>query len=467
MKEWLVWVLLAAVVLLALVPLRGPVHPPAPQLSFTIKAEKTKLLVGEPLKLKMRVRNETKDELKLEFHLGFGCTNALGAVISSDGGKTFQPYTSMAMLIGQYKLCLAPPFALKSGEEHKGEEFISFHVVSLDQRDFAFPKAGKYQIKMTLVPRPLLVVLESNVIEIEVVEPEGKDKEALQFIVDNQLKPFLTPEARFFPVTDEVVQKLQEFLEKFPDSPYAPYVQLGLEGICQGHREELPACLSQEQKQPLELSIATDKTKVLVGEPVQLKLKLKNNSDKDLTGVFYLTFASGTLHVLITPVGQPEFLYWPASLQMAETAEIPLRLVTLKAGEEVEGKEFISYDVKKKDFALPAAGKYQLRAEQFFDPDDLSKKVESQGIAVEVVDPQSQEDKDALQFIVDKQLKADLTPEASLVPPLEGRTVNDEVQLLQEFLKKFPTSTYVPYVLAGLNAICQGRAQELPACTRR
>jgi len=28
MKEWLVWVLLAAVVLLALVPLRGPVHPP-------------------------------------------------------------------------------------------------------------------------------------------------------------------------------------------------------------------------------------------------------------------------------------------------------------------------------------------------------------------------------------------------------------------------------------------------------
>lgn len=474
MKEWLVWVLLAAVVLLALVPLRGPVHPPAPQLSFTIKAEKTKLLVGEPLKIQMRIRNETGNDLELQTRLSFGCFNTLSVTISRDGGKTFQPYTSRATLwlVGQTCWLNLIPLTLKAGEEWKGEEFISFHVASFDsmsnvEGDFAFPKAGKYQIKMTLVPRPLLVVLESNVIEIEVVEPEGKDKEALQFIVDNQLKPFLTPEARFFPVTDEVVQKLQEFLEKFPDSPYAPYVQLGLEGICQGHREELPACLSQEQKQPLELSIATDKAKVLVGEPVQLKLKLKNNSDKDLTGVFYLTFLSGTLHVLITPVGQPEFLYWPASLQMAETAEIPLRLVTLKAGEEVEGKEFISYDVKKKDFALPAAGKYQLRAEQFFDPDDLSKKVESQGIAVEVVDPQSQEDKDALQFIVDKQLKADLTPEASLVPPLEGRTVNDEVQLLQEFLKKFPTSTYVPYVLAGLNAICQGRAQELPACTRR
>jgi hypothetical protein len=487
MKEWMVWVLLAAVVLLALVPLRGPVHPPAPQLSFTIKAEKTKLLVGEPLKIQMRIRNETGNDLELQTRLSFGCFNTLSVTISRDGGKTFQPYTSRATLwlVGQTCWLNLIPLTLKAGEEWKGEEFISFHVASFDsmsnvEGDFAFPKAGKYQVKMTLrsftsgeIPRQPYLLLdkeilsESNIVEVKVVEPKGKDKEALQFIVDNQLKPFLTPEATFFPVTDEVVQKLQEFLEKFPDSPYAPYVQLGLEAICQGRREELPACwnISQEQKQPLELSIATDKTKVLVGEPVQLKLKLKNNSDKDLTGVFYLTFLSGTLHVLITPVGQPEFLYWPASLQMAETAEIPLRLVTLKAGEEVEGKEFISYDVKKKDFALPAAGKYQLRAEQFFDPDDLSKKVESQGIAVEVVDPQSQEDKDALQFIVDKQLKADLTPEASLVPPLEGRTVNDEVQLLQEFLKKFPTSTYVPYVLAGLNAICQGRAQELPACS--
>jgi len=205
-------------------------------------------LVGEPLKLKMRVRNETKDELKLEFHLGFGCTNALGAVISSDGGKTFQPYTSMAMLIGQYKLCLAPPFALKSGEEHKGEEFIGFHVVSFEvtkgklEGDFAFPKAGKYQIKVTLFPRPLPGILESNVIEMEVVEPEGQDKEALQFIVDNQLKPFLTPEATFFPVTDETVQKLQEFLEEFEGSTYAPYVKLGLEAICWELREQLPSC---------------------------------------------------------------------------------------------------------------------------------------------------------------------------------------------------------------------------------
>jgi hypothetical protein len=124
-------------------------------------------------------------------------------------------------------------------------------------------------------------------------------------LCDNQLRALPDPGSDVLPPsTDEVVQTSCSagFWSKFPDSTYAPYVQLGLEAICQGRREELPACwnISQEQKQPLELSIATDKAKLLVGEPVQLKLKLKNNSDKDLTGVFYLTFASGTLHVLIT-----------------------------------------------------------------------------------------------------------------------------------------------------------------------
>lgn len=214
----------------------------------------------------------------------------------------------------------------------------------------------------------------------------------------------------------------------------------------------------------LEFTIAAVKDKFIVGEPVQLKLQLVNNSDKDLTGTFYLSFKFGTLYVLIRPPGQPEFLYWPASLQKAETSEFPLSLVTLKAGEKLEGKEFVSYDLKKEDFALPVAGKYQLKAEQLFDPDDPSKRARSNTITVEVVDPQIKEDKDALQFIIDNNLKAYLTPEARLIPPPEGKTINDQVQLLQEFLKKFPNSTYVPYVAAGLAAICQGREQELPAC---
>lgn len=246
--------LIGAGLLLTLMPLRpwewgrGQAQSQPPQLSFTIKAEKGKLLIGEPLKTQLVVRNETQQELKLQFSISFRCANDLGVAISSDGGKTFQPYTSMAILNALRKLCEVAPFTLKAGEERKGEEFIGFHVVSFDpmtnkvEGDFAFPKAGRYQIKMTLAPRPLPGTVESNVVEVEVVEPEGKDKEALQFIVDNQLKPFLTPEAVLFPVKDETVQKLQQFLEKFKESAYASYVQLGLSAICRELREQLPAC---------------------------------------------------------------------------------------------------------------------------------------------------------------------------------------------------------------------------------
>jgi hypothetical protein len=83
---------------------------------------------------------------------------------------------------------------------------------------------------------------------------------------------------------------------------------------------------------------------------------------------------------------------------------------------------------------------------------------------VEVTQPVSEKDKEALQFLVEHHLKADLTPEARMASPPEGKTTNDEVLLLQEFLKKFEESTYAPYVRLGLEAICRGREQELPAC---
>jgi hypothetical protein len=71
-----------------------------------------------------------------------------------------------------------------------------------------------------------------------------------------------------------------------------------------------------------------------------------------------------------------------------------------------------------------------------------------------------------LQFIIDHQLQAYLTAEARLISPPEGKTVNDQVLLLQEFLKKFEGSTYAPYVQLGLEAICRGREQEFPACQK-
>lgn len=213
----------------------------------------------------------------------------------------------------------------------------------------------------------------------------------------------------------------------------------------------------------LELVILADETQLLVGQTLQLEIRLINKSDKDLTGPFHLSFKAGRLQLLIASPDQPFTLYFPASLQLAQTQDRLLRNVTLKAGKELISKEFVSYDVKTQDFAFPKAGDYRLKALLFFDPKDPQKHLESNEIKVTVTEPQRKE-KEALKFIVDNQLKPYLTTESRLIPTPAGKTVNDQVKLLREFLKKFPDSAYLPHVLVGLAALCKGRIQELPAC---
>ncbi len=212
----------------------------------------------------------------------------------------------------------------------------------------------------------------------------------------------------------------------------------------------------------LELVVSADEAQILVGQPLKLELRVINKSDRDLSGFFYLAFEAGTLQVLIAPPGQPFALYFPASLRLAETQEKVLRRVTIKAKKEMKAEEFVSYDVQTQDFAFPKAGDYRLKAILAYEPKD-KKQLESGEIKVTVLEPEGKE-KEALKFIVDNQLKPFLTPEAVLVPPPTGKADNDLVKQLQEFLRKFPESAYVPYVLLGTVTLCRGREEKLPAC---
>ncbi len=72
MKEWMVFVLLGVLVLLALVPLRGlvrgPVQPPE-KLEFVLATNKTTFLVGEPVKVNFKLTNKSDQILTADFHL--------------------------------------------------------------------------------------------------------------------------------------------------------------------------------------------------------------------------------------------------------------------------------------------------------------------------------------------------------------------------------------------------------------
>ncbi len=227
-----------------------------------------------------------------------------------------------------------------------------------------------------------------------------------------------------------------------------------------------PRLLSQQEQPKLELTIMSSdlqgqKQRFLVGEPIQLRLTLHNVSKEPQTGTFSLQFRAATLHVFIAKERDAFTLYMPQSLRIASRADIVHTLITLQPGEKLEEIEFVSFDVNANDFAMPTVGHYQLKAVHFFAIPDLSKTVESNVIAVEVVEPEGK-DKEALQFIVDNKFKPFLTPEAG-----SFRVENETVVQLKAFVEeKFPDSTYAPYVKLGLEAICKTQRERLPACQK-
>lgn len=220
-------------------------------LTLTVTPEKTQLLLGEPLKIKLTVSNNTSKEATGIFPLDYRHNN-IQVDLSPDGGQTIQVYTSPLMRWARTALMPPPPpLTLQQGGKTEGEVFVSFNV---ETKGLAFPKAGKFWFRMKVgvivdfgKPTEKSELLESGWIAIEVLEPtQDQDKKALQFTQEKKLERFLTPEAPYaFEEADdqnEIVRQLKALLEKFPNSAYAPYAKLGLDAICKGREQELLAC---------------------------------------------------------------------------------------------------------------------------------------------------------------------------------------------------------------------------------
>lgn len=214
------------------------------KLEFVIATEKGAFLLGEPVKVKFQLTNKSDKALTADFHLRFGLER-LKLLIARDD-EPFKPYTSIVMRIAAYERRASPkPVTLQPGEAIESAEFVSFDV---NRDQFAFPTAGTYKLKAEhfFDAQDLSKKVESNVAEISVTQPTGKEQEALKFIQDNKLERFLTPEGRFFDFDNNIVSKLKEFIKGFPDSIYISHAQLALAALCE-ERPDLQACQPPER----------------------------------------------------------------------------------------------------------------------------------------------------------------------------------------------------------------------------
>lgn len=215
----------------------------------------------------------------------------------------------------------------------------------------------------------------------------------------------------------------------------------------------------------LELSLSVSQESFLVGEPVLIQQRLTNQADKELK--VEITADPKRYQTQIAVGDGPFQPYVSLVAELLSTKlfiQVDRFIITLKPGEKREDSGFILFNAKTNDYAFPAAGRYRLKSEFFYDPEDPSKKVESNVLEIKVVAPEREVDQKALKFIADNQLKPFLNlSEVTFLPTKEKDTSTIVSQLL-ELRKQFPESAYAPYAQQVIEKLCRGRQQELPAC---
>ena len=212
----------------------------------------------------------------------------------------------------------------------------------------------------------------------------------------------------------------------------------------------LPEPAAATDASALALILSTDKSLYLVAEPVEIRLRLENRGDEDLTGDFYLAYDLDRVRIQIAK-GDGEFSpYVSKALEIGRRTKTLAEPVTISAGEAVEAIEFVSFDVKQGDVAFPAAGEYRLQALLLYD--HYAEQLSSNIISLTVVDPTGM-NREALDFLQTNNLEHLLTPEASLFPSDETA-----IHQLKVFLDSFAASTYVPYAQTAFDEICESSA---------
>lgn len=223
--------------------------------------------------------------------------------------------------------------------------------------------------------------------------------------------------------------------------------------------------LQSQPKAPLELSLSLEKESYLIGEPVLIIQRLINQSDKELK--VEMTFDPKRSQMQIA-VGDGPFQPYISSVAELLTTKLLIQveriIITLQPGEKREDKGFMLFNAKTNDYAFPAAGRYRLKITFFYDPQDQSKKVESNVLEIKVVAPEREVDQKALKFITENQLKPFLNPSEVTFLPTQEKDANTIVSQFLELRKQFPESTYAPYAQQVIEELCRGRQQELPAC---
>lgn len=194
--------------------------PLADGVEFAVSAERLSYYVGEPLTLRVTLRNTRQGPIKGYFDLDPAGTGL--EILYRKGTSGFEKIgrpTPGGDIIQR-------PTVLEAGSEVSREIRLAFDH---SRKRLVFWEPGLYEVKAVYrdMPNDPNSLLESNAITIQVAAPSGQDKAALDSF-SRDLVLLSEFDAGHSHAGPEIIKAAVEFLERFPVGPYSGYVREGL-----------------------------------------------------------------------------------------------------------------------------------------------------------------------------------------------------------------------------------------------
>jgi len=218
-----------------------------------------------------------------------------------------------------------------------------------------------------------------------------------------------------------------------------------LSAFCLAASTQAPESLVVRYERPLgdqiSLSLATDRSSYYVGEPVKLRLMLKNIQQKTVRGDFRLDPVLGMTEVYYrkgdSAFARLKYLYVPGDYVGS--------VKVLKPEQEITGEVVLAFDPARQQFILGEAGSYEFQIIHRDAPDEPNAVVTSNAVRVEVAPPPGGEQEALASYSRELAMLAQFDPGRSYVAP-------EHIKAAAQFLERFPNSPYALRLREGLQS---------------
>ncbi len=198
-------------------------------LSLELEIERDEYILGEPIHFTVQMRNDT--DLPVIAHkkiaVGHGYLQIFVAFEDGDYKKYLGPQWGIVDVFGNFVTNLQP------GESMATSASILYNHPTRTRTSipskYALIRSGKYSVKAVLYNIRFREMIESDVMNIQMVEPEGDDAAVWESMKRDPRFAYFIQTGVSIPSASRIVPELEKIQATYPASRYVEHIKLALQ----------------------------------------------------------------------------------------------------------------------------------------------------------------------------------------------------------------------------------------------